>query len=184
MAHPIDPEFSSLPLREIADVALQRATELGVEHADVRVERIRTAALALHDARLESSHDDDERGVAVRVVYDGTWGFAGGLVVDPAAARHLVDRAVDVAKVSKPVTGERIELAAEISHGEQTWISAYDVDPFTIREGDRIALLADWSSRLLSADIVRHVDAHLKLVRENKFFADLGGTVTTQQRVR
>jgi TldD protein len=184
MPHPIDPAFTALPLREIADVALQRASELGVEHADVRVERIRTADLALHDARLETSHDDDERGVAVRVVHEGTWGFAGGLVVDPAAARYLVDRALDVAKVSKPVTGERIELAPEPSHGDQTWVSSYEVDPFDVGEGDRIALLADWSSRLLGADIVRHVDASLKVVRENKFFADLGGTTTTQQRVR
>src|SRR5215467_5654714 len=113
MAHEIDPEFTALPLREIADVALQHARDLGVEHADVRIERIRTADLALHDARLETSHDDDERGLAVRVVHDGTWGFAGGLVVDPAAARGLVDRAIEVAHVSQPVTGERIELAAE-----------------------------------------------------------------------
>jgi TldD protein len=184
MAHPIDPEFTALPLRQIAEAALDRARDIGVEHADVRIERIRTADLALHDARLESSHDDDERGLAVRVVHDGTWGFAGGLVVDPDAARDLVDRAVEVAKVSRPVTGERIELAAEPGHGEQTWVSSYDVDPFSISESDRIALLADWSSRILEASIVRHVDARLKQVRENKFFADLAGTVTTQQRIR
>jgi TldD protein len=184
MAHQIDPEFTALPLREIADVALQHARDLGVEHADVRIERIRTADLALHDARLETSHDHDERGLAVRVVHQGTWGFAGGLVVDTTAARSLVDRAVEVAKVSKPVTGERVELAAEPSHGDQTWVSSYDIDPFAVSEADRITLLADWSARVLGADVVRHVDAHLKQVRENKFFADLSGTVTTQQRVR
>jgi TldD protein len=118
------------------------------------------------------------------VVHDGTWGFAGGAIVTPAGARALVDQAVEVATVSKPVTGERIELAAEPSHGEQTWVSSYDVDPFTVSEADRIALLADWSSRLLAANIVSHADASLKQVRENKFFADLAGTVTTQQRVR
>src|SRR5580658_7991501 len=151
MAHDIDPEFAALPLRAIADAALQCAKERGVEHADVRIERIRTADLALHDARLETSHDDDERGLSVRVVHDGTWGFAGGLVVDPSAARDLVDRAVEVATVSKPVTGERIELAAEPNHGEQTWVSAYEVDPFTVSETDRIELLTERSNRLLDA---------------------------------
>jgi TldD protein len=184
MPHEIDPEFAALPLRAIADAALQRAHELGVEHADVRIERIRTADLALHDARLETSHDDDERGLAVRVVYDGTWGFAGGLVLDPAAARGLVEQAIEVAKVSKPVTGEQIELAAEPSHGDQTWISAYEIDPFSVSEADRIDWLAERSNRLLGAQIVRHVDAHIKQVRETKFYADLAGTSTTQQRVR
>jgi TldD protein len=184
MPHDIDPEFSALPLQAIADAVLNRARELKVDHADVRVERIKTADLALHDARLETSHDSDERGLAVRVVHDGTWGFAGGAIVTPESARALVDRAVEVATVSKPVTGERIELAPEPDHGEQTWVSAYDVDPFTISEGERIELLADWSSRLLAADVVKHADASLKQVRENKFFADLAGTITTQQRVR
>jgi TldD protein len=184
MDHQIDPEFTSLPLQSIADTALEHAQRRGVEHADVRIERIRTGDLVLHDARLETCHDKDERGIAVRVVSDGTWGFAGGLVPDPDAARRLVDRAIEVATVSKPVTGEHIELAPEPGHGEQTWISAYEVDPFSIDEGDRIALLADWSGRLLGADIVGHVDARLKQVREAKFYADLAGTRTTQQRVR
>jgi TldD protein len=184
MAHQIDPEFAALPLQAIADAALDRAREAGVEHADVRIERIRTADLALHDARLEGAHDDDERGLAVRVVKDGTWGFAGGLVLDPAAACDLVDRAVAVADVSKPVTGERIELAAEPSHGSQAWISSYEIDPFSVNEADRIALLEDWSQRLLRSDVVRHVDARLKQVLETKFYADLAGTTTTQQRVR
>jgi TldD protein len=184
MPHDIDPEFTAQPLHEIADAVLARARELKLEHADVRVERIRTADLALHDARLETSHDSDEGGLAVRIIHDGTWGFAGGAIVTPAAARALVDQAVEVANVSKPVTGERIELAPEPGHGEQTWVSSYDVDPFTVSEADRIALLADWSSRLLAADIVSHADAALKQVRESKFFADLAGTVTTQQRVR
>jgi TldD protein len=184
MSHEIDPEFAALPLREIADAVLSRAQQVGVEHADVRIEKIRTGSLALHDARLETSHDDDVRGVSVRVVHDGTWGFAGGIVLDPAAARDLVDRAVEVATVSKPVTGERIELAAEPGHGEQTWVSPYDVDPFDVSESDRIALLADWSSRVLAGDAVTHVDADLRQTRENKFYADLSGTMTTQQRVR
>ncbi|HEX3908047.1 MAG TPA: TldD/PmbA family protein [Mycobacteriales bacterium] len=184
MTHEVDPEFTALPLREIADAVLERAQQLGVEHADVRIEKIRSSALALHDARLETSIDDDERGLAVRVVHDGTWGFAGGIVLDPAAARDLVDRAIEVATVSKPLTEERIELAAEPGHGEQTWVSAYDVDPFSVSESDRIGLLAEWSSRVLAGDAVTHVDADLRQTRENKFYADLSGTVTTQQRVR
>ena len=185
MPHQIDPEFAALPLRSVAEAALTRAQELGVEHADVRIERIRTAHLALHDARLETSHDDDERGLAVRVVHDGTWGFASGLVLDPASAGDLVDQAVEVAKVSKPVTGERIEMAAEPSHGDQTWISAYEMDPLTISESDRIALLADWSSRLLGAPTSCGTSTPAsEAVRETKFYADLNGTSTTQQRVR
>jgi TldD protein len=180
----IDPTFTALPLRELADAALARAQELGAEHADLRVERIRTGDLALHDARLETSHDDDERGLAVRCIHDGTWGFAGGVVLTVDAAAKLAEEAVEVAKASRPVATERVELAPEPSYGDSTWISSYDVDVFDVPAGERIALLAEWSQRLLANDTVKHADATLRHVRENKFYADSAGTTTTQQRVR
>ena len=184
MSHDVDAEFLALPLRQLADAALSRARELGVEHADVRVERIRTASLHLHDAALETSYDDDERGLSVRVVHDGTWGFAGGAVMTTSAAAALADEAVAIAKASRPVNTERVELVPEPAYGDVTWVSSYDIDPFDVAEGDRVALLQEWSSRVLAADPVRHADASLRQVKENKFYADLGGTMTTQQRVR
>ncbi|MBV9652222.1 MAG: TldD/PmbA family protein, partial [Pseudonocardiales bacterium] len=45
----IDPDFLALPLRSLADAALERARELGAEHADVRVERITGQLLRLRD---------------------------------------------------------------------------------------------------------------------------------------
>ena len=49
---------------------------------------------------------------------------------------------------------------------------------------EKVALLGDWSRRLLADERVAHVDASLLQVKENKFYADAAGTVTTQQRVR
>ena len=78
---------------------------------------------------------------------------------------------------------EPIELAPEPGYGEVTWVSAYDVDPFTISVGDKVALLAQWSHKLLAHPAVSHVDASLQQVRECKFYSD-GATTATQQRVR
>jgi len=184
MAAQIDGDFLALPLRELADAALTRAQELGVQHADVRVERIRTGGLRLHDAKLETSYDDDERGLCVRVVHDGTWGFAGGAAITPEAAKKLVDEAVAIARASRALNTEPVELADEPSYGDVTWVSSYDIDPFDVAESERVALLQEWSRQLLAADSVRHADASLRQVKENKFYADLAGTTTTQQRVR
>ncbi len=52
--HPIDPEFTSYPLRELAAAALQRARELGAEHADFRAERIQGQDISLSDGHLET----------------------------------------------------------------------------------------------------------------------------------
>ena len=184
MAAQIDGDFLALPLRELADAALSRARELGVQHADVRVERIRTSGLRLHDTKLETSFDDDERGLCVRVVHDGTWGFAGGAAITPAAAAQLADEAVTIARASRALNTEPVELADEPSYGDVTWVSSYDIDPFEVAESERVGLLQEWSRQLLAADDVHHADATLRQVKENKFYADLAGTTTTQQRVR
>ncbi|MGH3216313.1 MAG: TldD/PmbA family protein [Trebonia sp.] len=179
----IDPEFAGLPLKELADAALDQARALGVQHADFRVERIRGQRIALSDGRLQSLSDGDDSGLAVRVVVDGTWGFASAVDLTANAARTAARQAVEVARVAAAMNTERIELAPEPAHGDVTWVSAYEIDPFTVSPREKVDLLADWSARLLAHEAVSHVDAGLYQVKENKFYTD-GGTAATQQRVR
>ncbi|GAB2673719.1 TldD/PmbA family protein [Thalassiella azotivora] len=179
----VDEDFSGLPLGRWADAALDRARALGAEHADLRVERVRDADVRLKDARLTSSGDDTDSGLAVRVVVDGTWGFASSAVTTAEEAAAVAERAVELARVSRPLSTERVELADEPVHAGRQWVSAYDVDPFDVPAADQAALLEEWSRDLLAAG-VSHVDATFRAVKEQKFYADLTGTSTTQQRVR
>jgi TldD protein len=181
---PLDPSFTDLPLRRLADVALQRAKDFGVEHADFRLERIRTQDLSLRDAALEGATDHEELGFAVRVIVDGTWGFASTDVLTKESAVRAAEEAIRVAQIAKPINSERITLAGEPVHADVTWVSAYDVDPFTVALPDKVDLLAEWSTKLLRDPVVAHVTAGLRQVFENKYYADSAGTVTTQQRVR
>ncbi|MFC8571121.1 TldD/PmbA family protein [Streptomyces sp. NPDC057245] len=189
MPHDLDPSFTALPLRALADAALARARALGAEHADFRLERVRSASWRLRDARPAGSSDTTDLGYAVRVVHGGTWGFASGVDLTLDAAAKVASQAVAMAKLSAQViraagSDERVELADEPVHADRTWVSAYEIDPFAVPDAEKTALLADWSARLLAADGVDHVDASLLTVHENKFYADTAGTSTTQQRVR
>jgi len=179
----IDPEFTAYPLGELAAAALQRAADLGAQHADFRAERIRGQQIGLSDGSLETLFDGDDLGIAVRVVLDGTWGFASAVDLTQAAALRAAEEAIEVAKVAAAISAERIELAGEPAYGEVSWVSAYQVDPFEVSVTDKVALLADWSSRLLAEDRIDHADASLYQVRECKFYAD-GATTALQQRVR
>ncbi len=182
-AHSIDPEFTAHPLRQLADAALQRASDLGAEYADFRAERVRGQQIGLSDGKLETLYDTDDLGLAVRVVVEGTWGFAATVDLTPESAARAAEAAADVARVAAPVNTERIELAPEPAHGDVTWVSAYRIDPFAVTVTDKIALLAGWSTGLLASDAVDHVDASLLQVKECKFYTD-GATTVTQQRVR
>ncbi len=180
----LDPEFRALPLAVLADAALGRARELGVQHADLRVERIVTQSVDLRDGTVTGVADDVTVGLAVRVIVDGVWGFASHGELTAARAAATAERAVLVARTLAPVAVERVERAGEPVHAGVEWISAYDVDPFAVPTREKVELLTEWSQRLLSSDGVDHVQAGVAQVRECKFYADLAGTSTTQQRVR
>jgi TldD protein len=180
----MDESFLALPLRPLADAALSRARALGVSHADFRLERVRSASLRLRDARPAGGSDSMQLGYAVRVVVDGAWGFAAGVDLTPEAVAQVAEQAVAVARLSGGLSEEVVELAEEPSYGDVSWVSSYEENPFDVPDAEKVALLTDWSRRLLDAQGVSHVTAALLAVQENKFYADTAGTTTTQQRVR
>jgi TldD protein len=179
----VDESFLALPLSALTEAALTRAVDLGCEHADLRVERIRTQTIRLRDARLEALADGEDLGLAVRVVHEGTWGFAAGVVLTAAEAVRLAEEAVAVATVSAAMNTDRVELAPEPTYDGE-WVSAYDVDPFEVPDADKTGLLVSLSEQLLAADGVEHVQTSCMHVKEQKYYADTAGTRTRQQRVR
>ncbi len=177
--------MSPLPadeLRALADAALSAAA--GCEAAELRVERIRSQVVRLHDAQPETTADGTDFGMGVRVVDDGAVGFAASVDVRPEEAALLVARAREMARVTRQAGGGRVELAPEPSHGDVTWTSAFDVDPSSVPTADKIALLAEWSRRLGEREVVAHTSASLLAVSEQTYLADLNGTRATQHRVR
>lgn len=183
-AHEIDAEFLELPRSALADAALQTARDLGATHADIRLERLKDSSLSFRDATLESRSDGATVGFAVRVVHDGTWGFAAGVDLTVDEAVRVATEAVAMAKVARPLNSEPVELADEPVHADATWVSAYAADPFAIDPTDRVERVGGLCRTLFAAEGVNHVDGMFGAVMENKFYADTAGTSTTQQRVR
>ncbi|WP_304442504.1 PmbA/TldA family metallopeptidase, partial [Mycobacterium sp. E2497] len=103
----IDADFLNLPrsLFSVARVvatctarrAVSAATEGGASYADLRVHRIVTEIIQLRDGELETAVVNREVGLAVRVIVDGTWGFASHAELAPSVAAETARRAVQVA---------------------------------------------------------------------------------------
>ncbi|GAW48440.1 MULTISPECIES: TldD/PmbA family protein [unclassified Nocardioides] len=180
----LDPSFTSLPYRHLGDAALTRARELGVGHADFRFERVRYQSLTVRDGVLQGANDQEDLGFAVRVIHRGAWGFASGVVLTPEEAVRVAETAVAVARVAAEMTSTPVEIADEPVHADVEWVSSYDVNPLDVAVAEKAALLIDWTDRLRTGAAVDHASAHLLQVQENKYYADLSGTRTTQQRVR
>jgi len=168
----------------LAESVLDRARRAGCDHAELRVERIRSQAVALRDGEVETAADDTESGIGLRVLHDGSIGFAATVAHDAGAAVDLVDEALQVARVASRATGRRVELAAENPHGEVEWTSPHRTDPVLVPLSEKVSMLGDWSARVLDAAGIDHVSVSVLAVTEDKCYADLAGTVARQRRVR
>jgi TldD protein len=168
----------------LRSAALERAQALGASEASVRVEEIRSQLLSLRDGVLETTIDDTEIGVGVRVVHQGSVGFAATVDLRADAAAHVTEQAFDTARLVAPARSGAFELVGEPGHGRVDWSSPFRIDPTTVPMVEKIELLADWSRRLLAATGVSHVSARVLAVTEYKHYADTAGTIATQRRVR
>ncbi|HEX8079347.1 MAG TPA: TldD/PmbA family protein [Jatrophihabitans sp.] len=184
MRRAVDPSFLALPLEPLAHAALTRAGELGARDASFRILRTRTGRLRLRDGVVEAASDSVDIGLGVRLVYDGTWGYAAAAELTTEAAAGAARQAVEVAIACRPLRRAPVTLAEEATCPRTSWVSPYDIDPFDVPETERAALLAGWSHRLLNSSAVEHVLALFTAVRENRFYADAAGAAVIQQRVR
>ncbi len=179
----VDERFLAFPYRALASTALDAATKAGASYADFRFERLRSQQMMVHDRELQGLVDVETVGYAVRVVHEGAWGFASSASLDPDSAAATARQAVEVAKALATLNDEAVELAPEPS-ATATWSSGFEIDPFTVSDGEKIDRLLSFTNRLLDSGKVDHADAWALQVLENKYFASSEGSDITQQRIR
>ncbi|HUW78438.1 MAG TPA: TldD/PmbA family protein, partial [Candidatus Nanopelagicaceae bacterium] len=180
----IDPRFLALPLDRLGAVAVARARALGATYAAFRIERIKSLELALRDAELVTTSNQQDLGMSLRVLVAGTWGFAAIGELSEPNALLIAEQGIEAAIISRALSDEYVELAPEPIYSDGSYISKYEIDPWSVSDREKVELLATWSAQLLSHPIVDHVEAEALFVKENSFYLDSFGTRTIQQRIR
>lgn len=175
--------FAGIDIAAVADAALAAAEQAGAHHADVRVTNSDWARADVRDGVPTGAADGTDRGIAVRVLVQGRWGFAAsaGTGVDEAAA--TARRAVAMARAGAALGTRQVELAPEPVH-RGSWQSDFGIDPFDVPAAERSELLVERSAALLAAATVQHSEAFAHIARERVAYADLAGTAVQQERVR
>src|SRR4051812_43958729 len=125
---------------EVADAALSRAAALGASYADIRVNRYRRESIASRERQVQNVSRSTSRGLGLRVLVNGAWGFAATNRVEPAAARAAADQAVAIAKANAVLTSRKVALA-DADKVVASWTSAFKRDPFDVPLDTKISFL-------------------------------------------
>src|SRR5262245_40082095 len=167
---------------KLADMALELAFRAGATYADMRIGRTEHEFLRARDRRLEDLTSDLTVGFGVRVLLDGSWGFAGSQRIEEAEIRRVVGLAVENAKAARLIQAVPITLENVPAYRED-WRTPVRIDPFSISTDVKAAKLLAINETALTAG-ASYCTSLMRFVREEKLFASSRGSQITQVRVR
>ncbi|MDP2319016.1 MAG: TldD/PmbA family protein [Acidobacteriota bacterium] len=168
---------------EAAEGALARAAALGASYADIRINRYRRESIATRERQVQNVSRSTSYGLGLRVLVNGTWGFAATNIVDPAAARAAAEQAVAIAKANAQMTTRKVVLA-NADKVVATWANQIKRDPFEVPLATKTAFLMKLNEAAMAVPGVSFVNSQILFVDEQKYFASSEGSRITQRLVR
>jgi TldD protein len=166
--------------RDLANAALDAATRAGADYADVRIATNRSRNVGTREQIVTGLSDSETSGLGVRVLVEGTWGFAASRTLSAASAEEVARTAVAQARANRAAQRQPVELAPIGPAEEGEWRSPIEIDPFDVPIDDKVGLLLDANAAATRVAGARFASSSMSFVREQKFFASTDGIVTDQ----
>ncbi len=174
--------FDRATCLDLADTALRLTRIAGAGYADMRVSRNQSEFLFAREDKLKLINFGLEVGFGIRVLMNGSWGFAGSSVLTEPEIERMVALAVENAQANALIQAVPIVIE-DLPAFQQDWTMPVKTDPFTVATDVKAAHLLAINEAALKngADFC---NAMLHSVCEEKFFASTRGSAIFQTRVR
>lgn len=143
---------------EWAALALDAARAAGAEYADARVVEELAESVDVRDDRVEGVSRASSRGVGIRVLAAGAWGFAATNDPSPVAARATAVRAVEIARASASLRAEPVRLD-DTPPPAGTYVTPHSRNPFDVPLTEKIDLLLATAAAGREAAGIAYVEA-------------------------
>ncbi|MEM3653747.1 MAG: DNA gyrase modulator [Candidatus Bathyarchaeia archaeon] len=87
-------------MEDLALYAINQAEGLGIDYAEIRIEKSKNKAIVLKNGNLEASELTFKLGAAVRVIANGALGFSSTNFLDKKHIKEAIETAASMAKAS------------------------------------------------------------------------------------
>jgi TldD protein len=165
--------------KTLADVALNAARSKGASYADIRIGRYLNQFLITREKKVQNIVNTESYGVGIRVIANGTWGFAATSDVTKDGIAKATGQAVAIAKANSKIQEEPVKLAPVKGHGELFWKTPIEKNAFEIPISEKVDLLMSVNQAAMDNG-ANFVNSFLFLVNEQKYFASTEGSYIDQ----
>ena len=164
-------------LARIVESAMRR----GAAYCDARQVEREVERIDVKDGSVESIDRSADRGIGVRVLLNGAWGFAATDRPDDVSLTHAVDDAIARAAASARVQTRGVVLA-EVAAQRGEYRTPLRRDPFAVPIAERIQLLRA-ADDAMKGEHIRSRRAGISAYRTRKHLVTSDGTDVSQEIV-
>lgn len=184
MGNPIDPakaleRIDPAAKKIMADVALNAARSKGATYTDVRIGRYLNQFVVTREDKVENIVNTESYGIGIRVIANGSWGFAATDNLDKDSIAKAAAAAVAIAKENSRLQTEPIQLAPQKGYGEVSWKAPIEKNAFEVPMKEKVDLLMDVNNAAMQAG-ANYITSLLFMVNEQKYFASTDGSYIDQ----
>ncbi len=163
-------------MKEYTDIALNRADMAGAVFADMRIVEERQNRIFVQRRSLKLVDETESFGYCIRVLLNGSWGFASSTGLNRDEVAGTAGLAVDIAKASARVARETpAVMAAEKAHID-TREGPCQEDPFAVSNRDKAELLLSACNKMLEVPEVVMAVGLLQFIRTRRVIASSDGS--------
>ncbi len=177
-------EAAAVDRAKFADAALATARAQGASYADIRINRIRQETISTREKQVQWVSRHQSFGFGVRVLVNGTWGFASSSNLTAEEVRRVTRLAVQIARANSAFQSRPVHLAPASRADDEKWRSAFQRDPFDVPLDDKIQFLLKINESAMKVKGVSFVNSGLFFTNEQKFFASSEGSLIEQYLIR
>jgi TldD protein len=165
--------------KKMADIALNAARSKGATYTDVRIGRYLNQYVVTRENKVENIVDTESYGMGIRVIANGSWGFAATDRLDTDSIAKAAQMAVAIAKENARLQSEPVQLVPQKGHGEVSWKTPIEKNAFEVPIKDKTDLLLSVNDAAMKGG-ANYVNSIIFLVNEQKYFASTDGSYIDQ----
>lgn len=165
--------------KALADAALDTATRGGASYCDVRIGRYLRQFVITREDKVERIVNTESTGAGIRVIVNGTWGFAATSDLTLEGVVAAAARAAEIARANSAHQTSPVQLARVKGIGEVTWGTPIRKNSMAVPIKDKVDLLLTVNAAAMKAG-ADFVSSQLFLVNEQKYFASTDGSYIDQ----
>jgi len=165
--------------KAMADVALNAARSKVASYTDVRIGRYLNQYVITREDKVQNIVNTESYGMGIRVIANGSWGFAATDKLDNDTIAKTAETAVAIAKENSRLQSEQVRLAPQKGFGEVSWKTPIEKNAFEVPIKDKVDLLMSVNSAAIKGG-ADYINSFLFIVNEQKYFASSDGSYIDQ----